>query len=293
MYKKTLAAARLLRPQQWVKNLFVIVPVFFGGAITDTCCLAQSAVAFAAFCLAASAIYCLNDVLDAEADRQHPEKCRRPVASGAVGKPLALTLMGVMAVAAVAVSVLPQGGVAMLVAAYLALNVAYCLWLKHFAIVDVCVVAAGFVIRVMAGGMAAGIALSHWIVLMTFLLTLFLSLAKRRDDVVRMNRTGKAARRNTERYNLTFMNQALTIAATVTLVCYIMYTISPEGQENMHTDNLYLTSVFVIIGLLRYMQIAVVDERSGDPTDVALHDHFIQAVFALWLLSFLFFIYLQ
>ena len=134
--------------------------------------------------------------------------------------------------------------------------------------------------------------LSKWIVLMTFLLTLFLSLAKRRDDVLRMDRTGMAPRRNTSRYNLTFMNQAITITATVTIVCYVMYTVSPEAAAVMQTDYLYLSSVFVIIGLLRYIQIAVVDEKSGDPTAIALHDRFIQVVVACWGLSFFTIIYI-
>ena len=126
---------------------------------------------------------------------------------------------------------------------------------------------------------------------MTFLLMLFLSFAKRRDDVVRMNETGHAPRQNTIRYNLTFINQAITITASVTLVCYIMYTVSPETIRNFHTDYLYLTSVFVLVGLLRYIQIAVVDKRSGDPTKVMLHDRFMQFVVLAFGLAFLFIIY--
>ena len=134
---------------------------------------------------------------------------------------------------------------------------AYCLFLKQHAIIDVCIVAFGFVLRILAGGIATDIRLSKWIVLMTFLLMLFLSFAKRRDDVLRMNETGEAPRKNTIRYNLTFINQAITITASVTLVCYIMYTVSPETIANFHTENLYLTSVFVLLGLLRYIQLAV------------------------------------
>ena len=126
---------------------------------------------------------------------------------------------------------------------------------------------------------------------MTFLLMLFLSFAKRRDDVLRMNETGEAPRKNTIRYNLTFINQAITITASVTLVCYIMYTVSPETIANFHTDNLYLTSVFVLLGLLRYIQLAVVDKRSGDPTKVLLHDPFIQFIVLSFGLTFLVIIY--
>ena len=142
-----------------------------------------------------------------------------------------------------------------------------------------------------AGGEATDIVLSRWIVLMTFLLTLFLSFAKRRDDVLRMNETGEAPRQNTSRYNLTFINEAITITASVTLVCYIMYTVSPEVVANFHSDYLYLTSVFVLLGLLRYIQLAVVDKKSGDPTKVILHDRFTQLIVLGWLISFLLIIY--
>ena len=174
---------------------------------------------------------------------------------------------------------------------YWLLNVAYCLALKQHAIIDVCIVAFGFVLRILAGGMATDIKLSKWIVLMTFLLMLFLSFAKRRDDVLRMNETGEAPRKNTYRYNLTFINQAITITASVTLVCYIMYTMSPETIANFHTENLYLTSIFVLLGLLRYIQLAVVDKKSGDPTKVLLHDRFIQLIVLGFGLTFLIIIY--
>jgi len=188
---------------------------------------------------------------------------------------------------------LPQHGwrVAGVVAAYLVLNVGYCVKLKDSAIVDVCIVAFGFVLRILAGGEATGIVLSKWIVLMTFLLTLFLSFAKRRDDVLRMDATGVPPRKNTIRYNLTFINQAITVTGAVMLVCYIMYTVSPETQEHFHTDYLYLTSVYVLVGLLRYMQIAVVDKQSGDPTKVILKDRAIQIIVLAWIVTFLFIIY--
>ena len=180
---------------------------------------------------------------------------------------------------------------AFVIAFYWLLNLAYCARIKQYAIVDVCVVAFGFVLRMCAGGVATGIVLSKWIVLMTFLITLFMSFAKRRDDVLRMNETGEAPRKNTVRYNLTFINQAITITASVTLVCYIMYCVSPEVTERFQTPYLYLTFVFVLLGLLRYIQIAVVDQKSGDPTKVILRDHFSQVIVVAWILTFLLMIY--
>ena len=142
------------------------------------------------------------------------------------------------------------------------------------------------------GGIAADITLSKWIVLMTFLLMLFLSFAKRRDDVLRMNETGLPPRKNTIRYNITFINQAITITASVTLVCYIMYTVSPEVIAHLNTEHLYLTSIFVLLGLLRYIQIAVVDKKSGDPTKIIIRDRFTQLIVLAFGLSYLFIIYI-
>ncbi len=289
-----LHSIKIIRPQQWVKNLFVFIPMFFGGSLLDTADIIASIVTFIAFSLTASSVYCFNDIIDADADRRHPVKCHRPIASGAVSRTQGYVLMAAtLAVGMAATQLLPQCRmeVAAVIGCYYVINLAYCTWLKHHAIIDVCTIAFGFVLRIIAGGVATEIVLSQWIVLMTFLLTLFLSLAKRRDDVLRMEATGEAPRKNTVRYNLTFINQAITIAAAVTIVCYIMYTVSPDVVSTYRTDHLYLTSIFVIIGLLRYLQIAMVDQKSGDPTKVVLRDHITQLIIVFWGLSFLILIY--
>ena len=289
--KKTLL---LIRPQQWIKNGFVLIPMFFGGRLLNVDDAIASVVTFFAFSFAASAIYCFNDIVDVDADRRHPVKCGRPIASGAVSVPTAYALMAVLALlSALLLFFLPQraGETAGIVAFYFLLNMAYCIWLKRHAIIDVCTVAFGFVLRILAGGMACDVAVSNWLVLMTFLLALFLSFAKRRDDVLRMNETGEPPRRNTIRYNLTFVNQAITVTGTVTLVCYIMYTVSPEVVSRFHAPYLYLTSIFVLVGLLRYMQLTVVDEVSGDPTKILLRDRFTQAIVVAWIMAFLLIIY--
>lgn len=289
--KKTLL---LVRPQQWIKNGFVLIPMFFGGRLLNADDAIASVVTFFAFSFAASAIYCFNDIVDVDADRRHPVKCHRPIASGAVSVPTAYALMAVLALlSALLLFFLPQraGETAGIVAFYFLLNMAYCIWLKRHAIIDVCTVATGFVLRILAGGMACDVAVSNWLVLMTFLLALFLSFAKRRDDVLRMNETGEPPRRNTIRYNLTFVNQAITVTGTVTLVCYIMYTVSPEVVSRFHAPYLYLTSIFVLVGLLRYMQLTVVDEVSGDPTRILLRDRFTQAIVVAWIMVFLLIIY--
>ena len=285
---------RLIRPHQWVKNLVVLLPVFFGGALLHIESVYAGLVTALCFSFAASSIYCLNDIVDVDDDRRHPVKCHRPLASGAISITQGYILMFLMFILSMLSTFLlchNQLETASVILFYWILNIAYCLKLKQYAIIDVCVVSFGFVLRILAGGYATSIHLSKWIVLMTFLLMLFLSFAKRRDDVIRMNETGHAPRQNTIRYNLTFINQAITITASVTLVCYIMYTVSPETIQNFHTDYLYLTSVFVLVGLLRYIQIAVVDKRSGDPTKVMLHDRFMQFVVLAFGLAFLFIIY--
>lgn len=285
---------KILRPKQWMKNFFVMLPLFFGGELFNGKALLAGAITFLAYSFAASSIYCFNDIHDVDDDRRHPVKCLRPIASGAVSTSVAYALMFIcFALSMLSMFFLPDyalqtGGILLL---YWLLNLAYCARLKQYAIIDVCIVAFGFVLRLLAGGFATHIPLSKWIVLMTFLITLFMSFAKRRDDVIRMERTGEAPRKNTIRYNLTFINQAITITASVTLVCYIMYTVSPEVIQNFQTDYLYLTTIFVLVGLLRYIQLTVVDQKSGDPTKVLLKDRFTQLVVVAWLLTFLLIIY--
>lgn len=292
--KYLLPVIRIVRPRQWVKNFFVFIPLFFGGQMSNTALLLDALTTFVAFSLAASSIYCLNDIVDVEADRQHPVKCHRPIASGQVSVSAAYALMAIMLILSMTVCPMLKGrsmAVGAVVLGYWIMNIAYCVWLKNFAIIDVCLIAFGFVLRILAGGLATGIEPSNWLVLMTFLLTLFLSFAKRRDDVLRMEATGKPPRKNTIRYNLTFINQAITISASITLVCYIMYTVSPEVTARFNSHYIYLTTIFVLVGLLRYIQIAVVDKQSGDPTKIILRDRFTQLVVLAWMVSFLFIIY--
>ena len=285
---------QLIRPYQWIKNTFVFLPVFFGGALTQVESLLGSLSAFFAYCFAASAIYCYNDIHDVEDDRRHSEKCHRPIASEAVSIAKGYAIMAVMILLSV-LAVLSAGERSLqlgaVIAVYFVLDIAYCLMLKRFAVVDVCVLSFGFVLRILAGSAATGVVASHWLVLMTFLLALLLSFAKRRDDVVKMMVTGEAPRHNTKRYNMTFVNQAITVTASVTLVCYIMYTISPEVTSRTNFGYGYLTTVFVILGLLRYMQLTSVDNKSGDPTKILYSDRFLQAVIAMWLLSYVLMIY--
>ncbi|WP_281084997.1 decaprenyl-phosphate phosphoribosyltransferase [Segatella bryantii] len=289
---------KLLRPYQWLKNLFVFAPVFFNGSVLDIDYLLPSFMVFFSFCMAASSIYCFNDIYDAETDRMHPIKRNRPIASGAVSKNMGYCLMIICLVLSIIMifsfcwhSDSARIIIFTLILFYVLLNIAYCVWLKHKAIVDVFIIAMGFVIRIYAGGAATGIELTNWLVLMTFLLALFLAFAKRRDDVAMYETTGKVVRDNITRYTLDYMNQVIGIIASVTMVCYIMYTVSPEVIDRFHSSKIYLTSVFVLAGIVRYLQVAMVDVKSGSPTKVLLHDKFIQACVFGWILSFALMIY--
>ena len=289
---------KLLRPYQWLKNLFVFAPVFFNGSVLDIDYLLPSFMVFFSFCMAASSIYCFNDIYDAETDRMHPIKRNRPIASGAVSKNMGYCLMIICLVLSIIMifsfcwhSDSARIIIFTLILFYVLLNIAYCVWLKHKAIVDVFIIAMGFVIRIYAGGAATGIELTNWLVLMTFLLALFLAFAKRRDDVEMYETTGKVVRDNITRYTLDYMNQVIGIIASVTMVCYIMYTVSPEVIDRFHSSKIYLTSVFVLAGIVRYLQVTMVDVKSGSPTKVLLHDKFIQSCVFGWILSFVLIIY--
>lgn len=287
---------RLMRPQQWVKNGFVFLPMFFSGRLLDGFCWRQSILSFLAFSFAASAVYCLNDIRDVEADRLHPRKRNRPVASGDVSVPVASVIMVVIGALALAIGFFALGAQGLeagsVLAAYLVMNVLYCLRLKRFAIVDVFIISIGFVLRLMMGGLACEIWMSPWIVCLTFLLALFLAFAKRRDDVVILEATGVVTRGNILKYNLPFLNQTLGIVGAVTMMCYLMYSVSPEVVARLDCEYVYVTSIFVLAGILRYLQIAIVDVKSGSPTKVLLKDRFVQACIICWVASFATILYL-
>ncbi len=281
----------LLRPHQYVKNLFVLMPLFFVGRVGDVDLLARALLSFVAFCCVASSVYVLNDVLDVEADRKHPRKRHRPLPSGAISVRIAASVGVVCAAAGLGLALLVSPSVLGVLAGYAALNVAYCVHLKHVAILDVVVIGIGFVLRLFVGSVATSVPLSMWIVVMTFLLALFLGLAKRRDDLLLLAQTGKSMRRSIDGYNLQFVDAAMAIMASVVIVAYLLYTTTHEVVDRLGSEHLYLTSLFVIVGILRYLQIAFVEEQSGSPTRVVLRDRTVQGAVVLWLLAFAWILY--
>lgn len=287
---------RLIRPQQWLKNLFVFLPLFFNGQFLNTGYLLQSCVVFIAFSLAASSIYCFNDIWDLKEDRIHPLKKRRPIASGEVSVPMAYLTLFLLLICSIAIVFFfgaeAKWKILMVISFYYVMNIAYCIRLKHIAIVDVFIIALGFVLRVVAGGMATDINLSHWIVLMTFLLALFLGFAKRRDEVMILDEKGLQTRLNIKRYNQNFLNQVLSVIGSITMVCYIMYTVSEEVIRRLDSKYVYITAVFVLAGIIRYLQLTLVDVKSGSPTNILIKDRFIQLCILAWIVTFTLIIYM-
>ena len=289
---------RLLRPLQWFKNAFVLAPLFFSNNLLNQELLWPTLLTFVAFCLVSSSIYCFNDIYDVEADRQHPRKCKRPIASGAVSIRTGYIVMMVCLVASLLLTLVTSHlylvtyHLSLIIAGYWLINVAYCMKLKQYAILDVFLISMGFVLRVLVGGLAADIFVSEWLVLMTFLLALFLAFAKRKDDYRIFEQTGVMPRKSITGYNAQFIDLSVTIVATITIVCYIMYTMSDSVIERMGSRYLYLTSIWVIAGLLRHLQNMLVYQRSGSPTKALVKDHFIQLCIAGWIASFVAIIYL-
>ncbi len=267
------------------------MPLFFAGRITETALLLQGALAFVAFSFIASTIYIINDYRDIEEDRRHPQKSKRPLASGTISKPKAISIAGIMAIVGFWLMYTVDPHALLFLTIYMLMNIAYSFRLKHIAILDVTIIAIGFVLRLFIGSDATGIPLSMWIVVMTFLLAMFLALAKRRDDVLIFLETGQKMRKVINGYNLQFLDTAMAIMASVVIVAYTIYTTSVEVTERFSTEYLYLTAIFVIMGIMRYLQLAFVLHESGSPTKIVFQDSFMQIVLLGWVISFALIIY--
>ena len=280
---------RLLRPHQWVKNGFVAAPLFFTPEAVTSDGLATVALGIVAFSAVSSAVYVLNDTVDREADRMHPEKRKRPIASGQISVPTALMLMVLLAVIGFGLGFWLPWPFGAVLAVYAVMNVAYSFKLKQMAILDVMVIALGFVLRVEAGAALIAVAPSVWILICTGLLALFIALAKRRDDLVRA--LDQSHRSSLAGYTLPFIDTALTAVLGGLLVSYLIYCTDPAVQAKLGSTQLYFTAPFVIAGILRYLQIAIVEQRSGNPTMIAITDKFLITAVAGWLAVFAVLIY--
>jgi decaprenyl-phosphate phosphoribosyltransferase len=281
MYKKIL---QLIRPYQWVKNLFIAAPMLFSFKITFHNSIAVL-LGIMIFSLSASAIYIFNDLYDVKEDRLHPKKKFRPIASGVIPIRLALLFFFILLIISLIFAWLINLCFFYVIVIYLIMNILYTIWFKHIAIVDITIIAIGFILRIFAGAYLINTNVSMWIILVTFWLALFLALAKRRDEYLHFL-NGKKVRKNIEGYNLEIINNGMIMLATITVVAYVMYTVSPEVIKKIGSDKLYLSSIFVVMGIMRYLQITFVFQKSGEPTKILLKDKFLQIVILLWLISF-------
>lgn len=282
---------RLLRPKQWVKNFFVLAPALFARELFHPDIVIMALRAFVGFCLTASAVYIINDMLDVEADRAHPEKRDRPLASGAVSRPEAFVMLGGLAVPAVLLAFTLPRLYGLTLAAYFVMNLAYSFRLKHVVLLDVFIIAAGFVMRVLAGAYAIDVRVSSWIILCTLFISLFLGFAKRRAEVVAVRPQGGAERQVLTLYSVGFIDQMLTIAAAGTVISYALYTVSPRTVEVFGTENLIYTTILVLFGVFRYLHLIHTSRSTENPTNAVTSDGTIITVVILWVAACVLIIY--
>ena len=279
-----------LRPRQWVKNLFLFAGLVFGQKLFTPAVWTAGA-AFLIFCALSGAVYLLNDVADRERDRLHPDKRHRPVAAGHLSVPAAVTAAIVLIVAGLAASVWLSRGFALAALSYVALLTAYSAWLKHLVIVDVLVVAIGFVLRAVAGALAVQVAISGWLLICTFLIALFLALGKRRHEVLTLEGAAPQHRAILAEYSAALLDQMIAVVTASTVTAYALYTMSPETVAKFHTALLPATLPFVLYGIFRYLYLLYQRHLGGNPADAVLRDRALLLNTLLWTGSVLLIIY--
>jgi decaprenyl-phosphate phosphoribosyltransferase len=283
---------KLLRVHHYIKNIFIFMPLFFAGKINNLELLSDAFIGFFAFSAIASSVYIINDLKDIKEDLHHPRKKFRPLASGEIDKKYALLVMFFSAVLSFSLSSSLLSPALIIIFAYFILNLAYSFYLKHIVIMDVNVIALGFVLRILFGSEITGTVLSVWIVIMTYLLALFLALAKRREDVLIFVNSGQKMRKVIDGYNIKFIDSALIFVASIIMIIYILFTISNEVQQRIQNEYLYLTALFVILGLVRYLYLSFVTKNTGSPITIIFKDRHIQVLVLLWLIAYAYIIYL-
>jgi len=279
----SLARALLVsvRPHQWTKNLVVLVALGFSKHLFDADAVLRALAAFVVFCALSGAVYVANDLVDAGRDRAHPVKRLRPIASGALPLPVARAAFAVLAVLGLLASWALGPAFLLCAFAYLGLNVAYTFGLKNVVILDVLAVALGFVLRAVAGAVAIQVVFSEWLIVCTLLLALFLSLAKRRHELVTLD-DAAGHRSILAEYSPYLLDQMTAVVTASCLMAYAFYTLAPETVEKYRTDRLALTIPFVIYGIFRYLYLVHRKEQGGSPTDVLLTDRPLLAATVLW-----------
>ena len=274
-----------LRPAQWIKNLVIFAGVLFGKRLLDGTAVVSAVSAFAIFCGLSGAVYLVNDIADRESDRGHPLKARRAIASGALPVPLAAGAAAALGGGGLVAAYFLGQGFAAVAAAYLLLQLLYSSFLKHIVIIDVLTIAIGFVLRAAAGAVAIDVPISHWLLILTILLALFLALSKRRHELVLLADGATSHRPILEEYSPYLLDQMIAVVTASTLISYVIYTVSPETVQKFHTDYLGLTLVFPLYGIFRYLYLVHQKEGGGSPSDMLLNDRPLLACVALWAIA--------
>ena len=274
-----------LRPEQWTKNLFVFAGVLFGGHLLDVPAMLRAVAAFAVFCALSGVVYIFNDLADRTADQQHPLKRLRPIASGRLAPSTAAIAAIILGVVSLAAAVLLSPMFAVLSATYVALLVLYSIVLKHLVIIDALTIAAGFVLRAAAGAVAVFVPISHWLLVCTTLLALFLVLSKRRHELTLLADGAMTHRPILEEYSPYLLDQMIAVVTASTLVAYSVYSTSTETAERLNTTRLGLTIPFVLYGIFRYLYLVHQKRAGGSPADLLLTDRPLLACVGLWALS--------
>lgn len=287
---KIRAYIELMRVPQWVKNLFVLAPAFFSGNLDNPDIFITNLIAFGIFCLTSSAIYCFNDIIDINSDRLHPVKRNRPIASGVIHKSVAHIIAINFAILSLIWSYIAiNQAFSKIISIYIIINVLYTLNLKRIAIIDVCVIGFCFILRLYAGSIASGVALSRWIIIITFLLAIFIALGKRRDDLILSQLNGQQLRQSLSGYNLKMLNISLCTLAIAIIVLYFIYSINPTMP--IYAENLYLTGVFVTLGISRYLFLTIIKNKAGSPTKILFKDKMLQLCILGWMVTFAIILY--
>ena len=274
-----------LRPSQWTKNLIIFLPLLFGQRLFDLRSIAYAAAAFALFCVLSGVVYLLNDVADRNADRRHPIKKNRPIASGAVPVPAALTTAALLGAVALGAAFALRTEFGFFATAYVALLAFYSGPLKHVVIIDVLTIAIGFVIRAAAGAVAIDVPISNWLLFLTILLALFLALSKRRHELVLLADSATSHRPILQEYTPYLLDQMISVVTASTLVAYAFYTINPETVEKFHTTHLGLTLPFPLYGIFRYLYLVHQKEGGGSPAEMLVNDRPLLICVALWAIA--------
>ena len=272
-----------MRPYQWVKNSFILAPLLFGKKLADPVAVGNALIAFVVFCFLASALYIFNDWIDIEEDRSHPEKRHRPMSSGLLSVPLALSAAVVLTLAALSLAAYLGTDFFLIAATYVALTLCYCLFLKRVVVLDAMTISAGFVIRVIGGAVAIGVFASHWLISCAFLLAMFLAFSKRRQELLLLSDADAGNHRKVlSEYTDPFLRRVNTILIGSSIVCYALYTVAPETVTKFGTTNLIYGTTFVIYGMLRYMFLIEDPINGGNPTRMLLKDRPLQLTVIGW-----------